>query len=463
MSVDRILEILDKTRKGPVCTTKAWETEVIPAKVSKKLKQHRLQGTFTPDDPICSDDVLADQFFNAGFELAADIGFLCQDTERIVHFNRQEIKKAITRAPGELTFGKGKDTVVMKHRKPDDRNPMLTVSTLGQQISEDIWVPLMAAVIKNRQIDMFMGGSIVTIKGRKVLAGTPYETLLGMYQAQLTREALRRAGRPGMATWAVVSSTTEYGQLGGFGVRGGFDADNSVAICLNPGELMTNYRVLHKVVQAHNCGGKIHTGHVSLIGGYAGSPEGAALATIANSLLFLEGYQAELAGGVVVDIRYGGNSGREALWANGVALQAITQNTQLLKSSVFDAVAGPCTEMYLYELAMGALNASVCGAAWASFPRSGGGRYSDRLTPLECAFCAEIIKCAAGMTRKQVNAIAKAIVPKYERMLTDPPAGKSVRECCDPETFKPTGEWRAIYLKVRQALMELGVPLQRPL
>ncbi len=460
MTVERILEILDQTRNGPVCATKEWETEVIPAKVSAKLRQHRLHRTFSPDDPICSDDALADQFFKAGFELAAEIGFLCLDTERVVHFKSDEIKKAINRAPVELTFGKGKDTVVMKSRKPDDRRPMLTVSTLGQQISEDIWVPLMAAVIKNRQIDMFMGGSIVTIKGRKVLAGTPYETLLGMYQAQLTREALRKGGRPGMATWAVVSSSTEYGHLGGFGIRGGFEADNSVAICLNPGELMTNYSALHKVVQAHNCGGKIHTGHVSLIGGYAGSPEGAALATIANSLLFLEGYQSEMAGGVVVDMRYGGNSGREALWANGVALQGITRNTHLLKSALFDAVAGPCTEMFLYELAMGALNASVSGAAWASFPRSGGGRHSDRLTPLECQFCAEIIKCAAGMTRKQVNAIAKVIVPKYQRLLTDPPAGKSVRECCDPETFKPAGEWRAIYLKVKQELIELGVPLQ---
>ena len=462
MSMERMLEILDRTRNGPVCPTKEWELSVIPTKVSQKLKAHRLDETFTPENPINTDDELADRFFKAGFELALDIGFLCQDTERIVEFSKDEINQAIDAAPQKLSFGKESDTVVMQHRKPDDSHPMLTVSTLGQQISEEIWVPLMAAVASNRDIDMFMGGSIVTISGRPVLAGTPYETLLGRYQAQLTRDALRKAGRPGMATWAVVSSTTEYGQLGGFGIRGGFPADNSVAICLNPGELMTSYRTLHKVVHAHNCGSTIHTGHVSMIGGYAGPPEGAALAAIANSLLFLTGYQSELAGGAVIDARYGGNCGREALWANGVVLQSITRNTPLLKSSIFDSVAGPCTDVFLYELAMGALNASVSGAAWASFPRSGGGKYSDRLSPLECEFCAEIIKCSAGMSRSQINKIAKILVPKYENRLMDPPKGKGVRDCCDWKTFRPKPEWRDIYLKVKKELMDLGVPLEYP-
>ena len=95
-------------------------------------------------------------------------------------------------------------------------------------------------------------------------------------------------------------------------------------------------------------------------------------------------------------------------------------------------------------------------------PRSGGGKYTDWLTPLECKFCAEVLKRSAGMTREQVNEIAKVLIPKYEGMLLNPPKGKGLRGCYDLKTFKPTQEWIDIYLKVKKELIELGVPLEYP-
>ena len=145
-----------------------------------------------------------------------------------------------------------------------------------------------------------------------------------------------------------------------------------------------------------------------------------------------------------------------------VSDQGINRNTHLLKLGMFDSVAGPCTEMVLYEDAVGVLNASASGGAYTIFPRSGGGKYIDWLTPQECKFCAEVAKRSAGMTRKQVNAIAKVLVPKYEGMLMNPPKGKGLRECYDLEASKPTQEWLDIYLKVKKELIELGVPLEYP-
>jgi len=66
------------------------------------------------------------------------------------------------------------------------------------------------------------------------------------------------------------------------------------------------------------------------------------------------------------------------------------------------------------------------------------------------------------MTRKQANEIVKVLIPKYESMLWNPPIGKSFRDCYDMNTLKPTQEWLNIYLKVKQELIELGVPLEYP-
>jgi methylamine--corrinoid protein Co-methyltransferase len=118
--------------------------------------------------------------------------------------------------------------------------------------------------------------------------------------------------------------------------------------------------------------------------------------------------------------------------------------------------------MLLYESAVGVLNISVSGVSSYQGPRSGGGKYADHITPLECKFCGEVLKCSAGMTRKEVNEITKVLLPRYEGMLLDPPKGKSFRECYDLNTLNPTQEWLDIYLKVKRELIELGVPLNYP-
>lgn len=462
MSIQHILDILDRAHQGPLLTEKEWNTKVIPANVSQKLKEHSLQGTCNPENPVNTDDGLADEFFKAGFELAVEMGFFCVDTERVVKVTEGELRDALRNAPNELVLGEGRDRVLVKHRQMEDEYPPICDASLGIVVSEDIWVPLMQAIVEQREIDVFEGGSLTTIFGHPVLGGTPYETLVGRYEAQLKREVLWRAGRPGMCTDGVISSTTAFGQLGGFGIAGGFDAARSTAIILNPGEMCTNYITFHKVVHSMNCGSRKRLCMASMIGGYPGRAEGVTLTQIAGFLLQFAIHEADFAGLDVIDVRYSGSCGRDGIWVQSVASQAIGRNTHLLKSFTPNQVAGPCTEMLLYESAVAMMTLTASGVEFSVEPRSGGGRYTDYLTPLECKFCAEVFKRSAGMTRKQVNEIVKVIMPKYEDRLKDPPRGKSVRECYDLNTWKPTQEWLDMYLKVKRELIDLGVPLEYP-
>jgi len=92
MSVQALLDVLDRAHTGPVCSVKDWDTKVIPGKVSEKLSEHGLKGTCTPENPINTEDSLADEFWHAGFELAVDVGMLCLDTERVIKFTEEELK-----------------------------------------------------------------------------------------------------------------------------------------------------------------------------------------------------------------------------------------------------------------------------------------------------------------------------------------------------------------------------------
>jgi len=462
MSVQHILEILKKAHNGPLCTASEWSFGVIPDKVSQKLKEHGLQGTFDPENPINTDDALADRFYKAGYELALEMGFLCLDTERVIKVTEDELKDALGNAPRELTLGKGRDAVVAKHREPEDKYPPLFVSPMGLLVSEEIWVTLHRAILEYREIDIIQGASIITIFGQTPLANTPYETLLGKYRAQLIKEVLWRAGRPGTCVAVMSGTGAPFGQLGSFGIPGGFDPEVDMPIILVEGEFAASYATLHKVIHAVNCGAKITTGHQTLIGGSAGPPEGAALAGIAGALLVFTINQGHILEYGTTDARYSGTCGREGQWALSVQGQALSRNTPFIIEQTISQRAGPCTEMLLYESAVGMVQMASSGVSMHIGPRTSAVKHIDHISPLECKFCGEVLKRSAGMTREQANEIAKVLTPKFEGMLWDPPIGKRFQDCYDLKTLKPTQEWLDIYLKVKRGLIELGIPLEYP-
>ncbi len=458
MSIATILRTLDRAHSGPVISVRRWDVELVPGKISEILNKFDLVGTCNPQEPINDSDELADRFFEAAFEVALELGILCIDTERVIKFSREELEEAIYCAPKELLLGEGLDQVKLVARRPEDGVKPLYVAPLGIVVSEELWVPLMQAIAQEREVDILQGGSLATVFGRSIRSGTPYETLAGRLNAQLNREALWRAGRPGMCTTAVITSVTVFGQLGAYGLPGGFKATD-LALVLSPAELKTNYTALHKATQAINCGGLILAGMASMIGGYAGPPEGAALSAMAFSMLQYALYGNHCGGAGIMDVRYQGNSGRHAIWSLSVFLQGMSRNTDLLINTVFNQVGGPDTEMLLYESVALALNFATSGTSLCIGPRSAGGKLADHLSPLECRLSGEVLGAGAGLSRAQVNEIVKALLPKYEANLPDPPLGVSFSQCYDLDTLQPRASWLDKYQRVREEVAKLGVSL----
>jgi methylamine--corrinoid protein Co-methyltransferase len=194
-----------------------------------------------------------------------------------------------------------------------------------------------------------------------------------------------------------------------------------------------------------------------MIGGYAGGPEGTVIARIAADILIMYILQGIIFNSAVYDIRYLGNAGREALWANSISSQAIAGNSELLSCNTNNPVSGPCTEMILYEVAVNSINSAVDGSAWMIGIRSGGGKYADHTTGLESKFAVEVCRAACVMSRSEANRIVKELVAKYEENLTTAPKGKRFTECIHTRTLKPSEEWMKIYDRVWKELEDIGI------
>ena len=457
---DRMMAVLDKAHEGPVYTERDFNIEVIPKALAKSIKKYGLANTSNPDTPVNVDDELADRYYQAGFETAVEIGLMCRDTYRVIKFSSEELQSAIEQAPEEFWLGEGDQQVHYQHRDPEDATPPVWTVPLSIAVSEDVFVPMVEGLARLSVVDAMQGPSLETLWGRPLRSGSPYEHVAGRHSADIMREGVRRAGREGVPLDAVGTSMTEYGVLGGYGIPGGYSPQNDIVLILSIADFWTSYESIFKLTQTYVAGGEnISAGSWSMLGGYAGGPEGCAVACVAYSLLLFATFQASRAGVFPFDLQYMGNTGRRAQWAMSIAMQALSRNTKLVVHAVNNQVAGPCTKMLLYESVVGMTNLAASGVTHVVGTRSAGGRLTDYLSPLEHQFAGEVYKAAAGISREQANEIANQFIPKYEEQLREPPDGKRFQECYDVERLEPTAEWQKMYDEVREEVVQAGLPL----
>ncbi len=456
---DRLMEVLAKAHKGPICKLFDWDTQVIPDTIAAKLKEYGLAKKCDPANPVNQDLELADRFFQAAMDVAAEVGMLCTDTQRVIKFTREELENGLEAAPPEFTLGEGAQVAHFKHRGLEDPTPPIWVSPLSIAVTEDVFVPLVEGIAGVPEVDCLEGPSFATIWGADLRAGSPYELLAGKMQATQFDVAIKQAGREGIGLYAVGTSPTHYGVLGGFGVPGGYKPERDIVLVLSPVEIKTSYENLFKLCHTYNCGGQTYGGSWSMIGGYAGGPEGSALSCIACTILLYNVYQCVNGASFPYDLKTMGNCGRQALWALSLVFEALSRNTHICSNSVLNQTAGPVTPMLLYESAVGMTTLATCGATSCTGPRTAGGKYTNFITPLEVKFAGEVFKKAAGMSISQANDLANKLLPKYEGMLGSPPKGQSFKECYDLSTLKPSDEWQRVYDTVKEDVIKAGLPL----
>ncbi len=460
MNLDRILDVLRKAHEGPVFKERDFNLNVVAATIRDKVEKYELTNTCDTDDPIGSNDDLADRVYQAGFEAAVEIGLLCSDTNRAIRFTADELQAALDEAPSEFWLGEGDNRVHFRHRDLDDPTSPVWTVPLSIAVSEDVFVPMVEGLARIPVVDCLEGPSLETVWGYPLRSGSPYEHLAGRYQADLMYEGVRRAGRVGMPMDAVGSSTTHYGLLGGYGMEGGYRPKHDLVTILSIADFWTSYESLFKLTQVHVTGGEfISASSWIMLGGYSGGPEGTAVACVAYTLLMFAVFQGSRGGVPPFDLSYMGNSGRRAQWALSVSNQAITRNTHVVYHSIANQVFGPGTKELLYETLVGMTNMAVTGVTNVVGTRSAGGRRTDHLTPLEHQFGGEVFKAAAGLSREQGNEIVKRFIPAYEDGLPTATDGRSFQELYDVEKLEPIPEWRAMYEDVKAEAIDAGLPL----
>jgi methylamine--corrinoid protein Co-methyltransferase len=450
-------EVVDRALNGPFAREKDFDQKMFMRKTAEVISKYGIKCD--KNHPVPSDNDLADRVFQAALDLYAEVGTYCIDSQRIILFSREEILEGLRDFNKQGRFGQGIDSKPFPRRTPESPiPPWCSVGACGGAVSsEEVFSSLMRGYASIPLANSITTPSLMSVDGVPIRSKTPLELEGSIRTVLLSKQALQQAGRAGIPIVnGVASASTDTATIGAdhFGLST-TDAWEISAIA----EMKVDFSLLNKVAYLQRMGGQHWNATAPIMGGYAGGPEGAAIATAAYNIQAIMINKAEVHHPFSNHIRYLTNTGREMLWIASVSSQAITRNSPLPLAALCFAGAGPMTEMIFYEIAAWTLAAVTSGASIevAAIAKN---TVLDHTTPYEPQFGTEVAHAILGMERKEANEICLKLVERYEEDLVHPPTGKKYQECFNVKDSTPTKEYRDFYKVVKKKTKDLGIPFK---
>ena len=467
MTAPNLWEVLDRAcNTGKVMATKDFDMKVFSV-TSRLVKEYDIK--YDPKTPVPNDDSLADDAWKAGLQLFTEVGAYCVNSNRLISFEESEIREGLKELRGEAIIGEGSERRFLSLRGVDDKKSPTIVcgGVIESNIPEgELFVKLYQSIAQEPVIDGFyVGPPLQSSEGRLVRSGTPLEAHLGRSMVSWVREAIRRAGRPGMHF--ISACTSAIANVAACDPNEGLRRTDGIVSTIMP-ELKTDYENLNKVVCCHDYGCVKHVYNGGMIGGWAGGPEGALIVSIANAIMAVMVYQMGIGASYhalgylrISSPNYSAFVTRPCVWGSAIGSQALSRNTKIINTAIAMTNAGPGTEMQFHEV-VAALCASIpCGREGLS---EGVRRF--KVVPLlgsglENRFWGEVGNAMAGVKRDFANSLADEMLSRYENKITRDsdggPLGHTFDEIYDLKTLTPRKKFLEVYDKVKKELEDLGL------
>lgn len=428
--------------------------KILPRKLKELAKKYDI--TFNSGEVVPQDMDMCKRLFNAGVELLQEVGVYCIDTERIISIKEEEIGDALKNAPSSYVSGTGAEASECYSRGiSDSRRPKVIGGANGSPLSEENYLAILLSCAKE-PVDGLHTGSLQSLYGQTVKAKSPIEVLACKQEVVWAREAIKKAGKPGMGILGVMSGVTSEAQNAGDFERGLRPSDMHLVVSLN--ELKVDFDFFKKVIHNQYQGNIIDACIGGpIFGGYCGGPEGTAITGVAE---VIQGYvmcNPNTFSMYPSSMFTSTSTDRVSIWVGCAVPMAI-------KSSGFDLVlamyvggnAGPCTEMLCDEVTAQSVAQTVSGVS-ALYGAVGSRMVkTDYVTGMESRILYETSKAATGLTLSEANTIVKELIGRYEDSvkIRDIPEGKSFTECYNIKELTPNAEYVELWEKRKEKLKD---------
>ena len=453
------LDVYERSVKGPIMSERDFDMKLFVPSLNKVVKTYGIK--YDKENLVPSDDKAADILYQAALDFLSQVGVYCQDTNRVIQFTREEILEAVREAPGKCFAGEGKEAGVFGMRKPDDgKLPWLHVGSGIVATTEEMATNKIEGYATIPEVNSISVAALDSIRGLPVVAGTPAELYAAIRSVRIAREALRRAGRPGLPIMNLIATaaaavTTIAASAPQFGLR-----PTDGWLCSTFAELKIDFGTMNKIAYLLNWGANVGAETAPILGGYSGGPAGTAVLSTAYMLMGLLVHKGSYQLHFPVHFRYGCSTPRDVLWVVSISCQAASRNIPMPVFWLGYMAAGPNTKMYFYESAAWLLCAVTSGAPSVQTPHPAKAVLIDGFTPMECLFGVEMAKAATRFSRQKANNLVLRLLEKYESQIETAPTGSKYQECYDVTTGKPGQDYLRLYSEVKEELGKMGIAFE---
>ena len=459
MGIESFTRVIEGLRQGEKMEEKDFDMKLFRL-TDSLVKKHDIR--YDPQVPIPNDPAMADRLFEAAQSLYADLGTYCTDTRTVIRFSPDEMEKALQQAPQATEWGQGPDAFTLTERSVEGDEPLFIMAGLQTLLysDEDTMFSVYRDCCRCPDVAGVCGGIVPRVSGvEEFRSGSPEEIFPYHRSALLLRKAAADAGRPGMVVEN--GAPTNVADFPMYAGETGFRTTDPVGSG-GVAEMKTSLDRLQKVAFALATDTHLSGAQGSMIGGFSGSVEGAALIMAAGTYQCILINQGEVAQIKTTPTRSFSRATRQSIWVCALALQAVSRNSHVILTCCNGdhPAAGPGTAVYFYETTAGSLPVIVCGAH-----KSGGtrkfkiGTTPDFGSPVESDFLGHVCQAMKGMDIETANRAAIELLDRYEPVIKDPPAGATLREIYDLDKSVPRKPYLTLYNDVASELRDLGIPL----
>ncbi len=450
------LEILERANNGPYITEENWDLEKVAMTTARLVEKYGL--TWDPDRIVTEDFGLADAIFEAGLELAREIGAYSRTTERIIEFEPGELEQGIQRMPQTLVMGEGKDARQLFAREiMDPRYPLVWAGNPGAPHPEELFLPAVISWAQEPIVDMITCGTLTHVDGYEVRTGDPIEIVSTRRELIYLHQALKRVGRPGMGMLAAQSSVSELGDLAAANPDYLRPCDSHLVPMLN--ELKMDNRNIARAVNSLEYGMRNASLPCVIVGGLGGDAPGSAIINVASFIISNLTCLSDYHLCHPIHMRHVATSTRSVMWVESIVEQAFARNAPCIIVSDIYPKSGALTRELLYETAANAIAITVsgghlegCGSADGALPNG---------TGLEARLMGEVGHAVARqeISLSEANAMILELLDRYEHIFDNPDGnpGARIDQAYDLATMRPVPEWQLMYDEVKAELRELGL------